>query len=60
MLLNSQATIKKGKMITSHFLFKEFIWELPSLMILLMITYECRTKIISQVTATAVRNIEEG
>lgn len=50
MLLNSQATIKKGKMITSLLLFKELIWELPSLMILLMITYECRTKIISQET----------
>lgn len=51
---------KKVKTITNNFLPKELVQELPGFMILLMITYEFRTKTISQVKATAVRNKMEA
>lgn len=51
---------KKVETITNNFLLKELMQKLPSFMILLMITYEFRTKIISQVKATVVRSKMEA
>lgn len=51
---------KKVETITNNFLLKELMQKLPGFMMLLMITYEFRTKIISQVKATAVRSKMEA
>lgn len=51
---------KKVETMTNNFLLKELMQKLPGFMILLMITYEFRTNIISQVKATAVRSKMEA